>query len=524
MQVNYCIMVANGKAPADSGRGGGMARKSGILLHITSLETSYGIGTMGQCARSFAAFLKRAGQSYWQMLPLGPTGYGDSPYQPFSSFAGNPLLIDLDMLAEEGLLDNSDLVSISLPEDPSMIDYAAVQADRRRLLRRAWERRSALHCREAEFFTEENSLWLADYALFASLKEHFRGDSWQLWPEELRRRRPEALDKYRKTLRRDIEYHSFVQYLFFKQWHGLRSYINGLGLRIIGDLPIYVAEDSADVWADPDLFDLNDELHVSHKAGVPPDYFSPEGQLWGNPLYRWPAHAKNGYEWWLRRVGAARRFADVIRIDHFRGFLDYWTVPADVATARTGHWRSGPGADLIRAIKTTYPDLPVIAEDLGLLSRKAVDFVRESGYPGMKVLQFSFDASRPGVGAPHTFPGSSVCYTGTHDNATAAAWLQHGPEADVALAKRYFGLNEDEGLARGLIRGGMACPSDLLIVPMQDWLGLDDSARMNTPGTVGPNWRWRMYPGQRTVRLASEIAAVTKIFGRSRKRRGNGAI
>ncbi len=501
-----------------------MARKSGILLHITSLESPYGIGTMGRCARTFAGFLKRAGQSYWQMLPLGPTGYGDSPYQPFSSFAGNPLLIDLDMLVEDGSLEAGDLASISLPEDSSLINYEIVQADRRRLLRKAWDRRSALQCREAEIFIKENSAWLADYALFTSLKEHFGGASWQLWPEDLRRRRPEALAECREAFAADIACHSFVQYLFFKQWNELRSHIADQGIRIIGDLPIYVAEDSADVWAAPGLFDLDQELRMRHKAGVPPDYFSPDGQLWGNPLYHWPAHKKNGYEWWLRRIGAARRFADVVRIDHFRGFLDYWTVPADAQTARTGRWHSGPGNDLIRAIRKAYPDLPVIAEDLGLLSAKAVDFVRESGYPGMKVLQFSFDASRLSYGAPHTFPGASVCYTGTHDNATTAAWLRDGPEADVALAKRYLGLNEAEGLVRGLIRGGMACPSDLLIVPMQDWLGLDDRARMNTPGTVGPNWRWRMCPGQRTPRLASEIAAVTKIFGRSRKRRRNDTI
>jgi len=502
----------------------GMDRSSGIILHITSLETPYGIGSMGECAHAFADFLKRARQSYWQVLPLGPTGYGDSPYQSFSSFAGNPLLIDLDLLAEEELLTKEDLSTIVPLSDPSSVRYEAVQADRKRLLRAAFRRCGESERQAVRSFVEENGEWLSDYALFMALKERFHGASWQDWPEDLRRRRPGVLEQYRRELKEDVAYHCFVQQRFSVQWNALHSHAQDLGIQIIGDLPIYVAEDSADVWSHPELFDLDEDLRMCHVAGVPPDYFSPDGQLWGNPLYRWAAHKATGYAWWLRRIGALGRWVDVVRIDHFRGFRDYWSVPVGSPTARKGRWRRGPGLDLIRKIQNAYPDLPIIAEDLGLLSGSAMDFVRDSGYPGMKVLQFSFDASRPGRGSPHTFSENSVCYTGTHDNTTLAGWFDEGMEADVKLAKRYWGLNEAEGMVRGMIRGGMACPSNLFMAPMQDWLGLDAQARMNTPGTIGLNWRWRMRPEDRTPRLASEIASITGIFGRSRKRRKYGKV
>ncbi|MDD2295489.1 MAG: 4-alpha-glucanotransferase [Eubacteriales bacterium] len=501
-----------------------MERSSGIILHITSLEAPYGIGTMGACAYRFADFLKRAGQSYWQTLPLGPTGYGDSPYQSFSSFAGNPVLIDLDILVDDGLLNADDLKEIAAPSDPARVAYEVVKKDRKQLLRKAYSRRSASESREAQDFFTENAEWLDDYAFFMAIKEHFNADSWQEWPEDLRRRRPDALKRYRHKLQEDIEYHGFVQYLFYKQWDALKTYVNNLGIKIIGDLPIYVAEDSADVWAQPGLFDLDGDLRMRHVAGVPPDYFSPDGQRWGNPLYHWPAHAASGYEWWLARIGAVKRVADAVRIDHFRGFHDYWSVPVGSATARNGRWRRGPGLDLVRALQKTYPELPVIAEDLGLLSKGAMNFVQDSGYPGMKVLQFAFDASRPGRGAPHTFSENSVCYTGTHDNTTTAGWFKEGMAADVKLAERYFGLNESEGKVAGMIRGGMACPSRLFMVPMQDWLGLDERARMNTPGTIGANWQWRMLPGEPTALLASRIASITCIFGRKSRRRRNGKI
>ncbi len=517
-------MIPGTRAWVDRRKDGSMERSSGVILHITSLESPYGIGTMGRCAYGFADFLKRAGQSFWQVLPLGPTGYGDSPYQSFSSFAGNPWLIDPELLAEEKLLTVKDLSRIPPPQDPSRVSYDTVRVHWDRLLRQAYRRRRPSHRIAQEAFLKENRDWLADYSLFMAIKEQYGGAAWQDWPDGARLREPKALERFRHELGEEMDYQGFVQYLFFAQWSALKAYVNSLGIRIIGDLPIYVAEDSADVWSAPGLFDLDAGLGVSGRAGVPPDYFSADGQLWGNPLYRWAAHAGTGFEWWLGRVGASLRVADVVRIDHFRGFWDYWSVPAAAATARKGRWMRGPGMDLVRALQKAYPDLPVIAEDLGLLSRGAMRFVRSSGYPGMKVLQFAFDASRPGRDAPHTFPVNSVCYTGTHDNTTLRGWLAEALPPDRALAARYLGLNETEGPARGLIRGGMACPSALFMAPMQDWLELDADARMNTPGTVGSNWRWRMTPGWQRPGLASEMAAITKIFGRSRRRSRNGKV
>jgi 4-alpha-glucanotransferase len=496
-----------------------MERSSGVFLHITSLESPHGIGTLGECAYRFADFLKRAGQSYWQILPLGVTGYGDSPYQPYSSFAGNPLLIDLDMLVEEGLLAPADLETLPPVRDAASVDYDAVRDSRKQLLLTAYRRSGTTVRRAVQAFAAEQADWLSDYSLYMALKERYGGGSWQDWPEPVRLRQRKALEDAARELADEAGFHDFLQYLFFRQLHALKTYVNDLGIRLIGDLPIYSSEDSADVWAHPELFALNEDLRASHISGVPPDYFSPDGQLWGNPLYNWPAHKATKYEWWMKRIGALRRCADVVRIDHFRGFWNYWCVPAGAATAKEGTWRFGPGMDFVRAIQSAFPDFPVIAEDLGLLSAGARSFVRDSGYPGMNVLQFSFNATRPASGAPHTFSENSVCYTGTHDNTTSLAWYKEISNADRAHAKRYMGLNEEEGPVRGLIRSGMASASRLFIAPMQDWLELDAEARMNTPGTVGCNWQWRMLPGQRSGQLAADIRRVTRTFGRIPKAR-----
>ena len=498
-----------------------MERSSGIFLHITSLDSPYGIGTLGSSAYAFADFLKCAGQSYWQILPLGITGYGDSPYQPYSFFAGNPLLIDLDLLVSDGLLDASELDSLSAVRSPSYVDYDEIRATRKRLLASAHRRADADTKRAVRAFAEENAEWIEDFGLFMALKQHFHDVSWQDWPVDIRLRHPKALEKYKKVLADDIDLHYFIQFMFFKQLHNLKAYVNGLGIQLIGDLPIYSSEDSVDVWANPELFDLNEDLRAQHISGVPPDYFSPDGQLWGNPLYNWRAHKASGYQWWLKRIEAVCRCADVIRIDHFRGFWNYWCVHAGARTAQKGTWKFGPGMDFVHAVRSAFPHVPIIAEDLGLLSAGARRFVRESGYPGMNVLQFSFNAAKPAAGAPHTFIENSVCYTGTHDNTTISAWYEEASAGDRNHAKRYVGLNDEEGIARGLIRCGMASPSRLFIAPMQDWLELGSSARMNTPGTVGMNWQWRMLPGQCTARLASDIRKVTKTFSRipNRKRR-----
>ena len=494
-----------------------MQRSSGIIMHISSLPSKYGIGTMGKCAYEFADFLHNAEQSYWQMLPMGPTGYGNSPYQSFSTHAGNPFFIDFDMLLESELLTSNDLKRIPLDSDVSIVDYSLVSRDRLAVLHKAFERGYEREGKQVARFFKKNVWWLSEYSLFMAIKDYFGGLSWQDWPKDIRTRQPAAIRKYTKILQGDIDFYIYIQYLFFKQWDALKAYVNGLGIKIIGDLPIYVSPDSADVWANPKLFALDRERKLRWVAGVPPDYFSQDGQLWGNPVYRWTAHKKNHYAWWGTRIQSAQRFADVIRIDHFRGFCDYWGVSAQSQTARNGKWFKGPGLEFIDEIKRQCPEAKIIAEDLGLLSRKAMQFVSDAGFPGMKVLQFSFDASTPGKNAPHQYPIKSICYTGTHDNTTVKGWFKEGLEADVNLCRQYLGLNGEEGCVRGFIRGGMACPSMLFVTQMQDWLELDEGARMNIPGTLGDNWRWRMLPHMLTTKLAKEIAYITRIYGRSPK-------
>lgn len=489
-----------------------MQRSSGIILHISSLPSKYGIGTMGKCAFEFADFLFESGQRYWQMLPMGPTGYGDSPYQSFSTHAGNPYFIDLDLLKNKQLLSSDDLHALPLPSDASKIDYGQVSSSKWAVLRKAFCNGFEKYRKQADSFFNENALWLDDYSVFMALKDFFSGAPWQNWPKDIRLRQEKAMQQYKKQLKDEINFYIFTQYLFFQQWTALKKYTNQLGIKIIGDLPIYVASDSADVWANPNLFELGKEGKLRWVSGVPPDYFSQDGQLWGNPVYRWSSHKENKYAWWISRIRSAEKFADVIRIDHFRGFYDYWRVSAEATTAREGKWRKGPGLEFIEELKLQCPHTEIIAEDLGLLSKKAMQFVEASGFPRMKVLQFSFDASKPGSNAPHSYPVESICYTGTHDNTTIKGWFKEGLQRDVNLCQRYFGLNLDEGYDRGFIRGGMASPSNLFMAQMQDWLGLDERSRTNIPGTVGDNWRWRMLPGKLGPVLAKEIETTTKIL------------
>lgn len=494
-----------------------MQRSSGIMMHISSLPSNYGIGTMGRCAFEFADFLFKAGQGYWQMLPMGPTGYGNSPYQSFSTHAGNPYFIDLDILKDSALLTAHDLIGLSLETDIANVDYKQISNNRLTVLHKAFQRGYGREKKQVGAFFKRNSWWLAEYSLFMAIKDYFGGDSWQNWPKNIRTRQPKALEQYRKMLTVEIDFYIYIQYLFFKQWDALKSYVNGLGIKIIGDLPIYVSPDSADVWANPKLFALDAERRPRWISGVPPDYFSQDGQLWGNPVYRWPAHRKTRYAWWIARIKSTKRFADIIRIDHFRGFYDYWGIPANAEIARTGKWFKGPGLEFIEEIRQQCPEAEIIAEDLGLLSDKVMQFVEAADFPGMKVLQFSFDASKPGRNAPHQFPEKSICYTGTHDNTTVKGWFQEGLKRDVDLCRKYLGLNKEEGHVRGFIRGGMACSSMLFITQMQDWLELDEQARMNIPGTLGDNWRWRMLPDMLTTELAKEISYITRIYGRSRR-------
>ena len=487
-------------------------RKSGILMHISSLPGPYGIGTMGKCAYEFVDFLKDAGQSYWQILPLSPTGYGDSPYQSFSTFAGNHYLIDLDMLIDEGLLKPEE-TAICWGNDEARVDYGLLYEKRIGLLRLAWERFPGSS--EFDEFVQENQDWLEDYGLFMTLKERNQGKPWQEWSLSLMLRLPAMMENLRRDLADQIRFRYFLQFLFFRQWKALRAYANERGIRIIGDVPIYVPLDSADVWADPQLFQLDGNCRPKMVAGCPPDSFSADGQLWGNPLYDWEKMRSTGYGWWIRRLKAAANMYDVVRLDHFRGFESYWAIPAGDTTAAGGSWQPGPAMDFVRAIRDALPDLDFIAEDLGYVTPEVRALQEGSGYPGMKVLQFAFDSREAGDYLPHTYPRHSVCYTGTHDNLTLAQWLAEAAPEDIAMARTYLGLTEQEGLVKGLIRGCMSSVSDLCIVQMQDYLELGGEARMNFPGTLSnANWTWRAKEGFLTEQLTKRIRHTTELYGR----------
>ena len=491
-----------------------MDRASGILLPISALPSPYGIGTLGKAAYAFADFLHAAGQKYWQLLPLGPTSYGDSPYQSFSTFAGNPYFIDLDLLAEEGLLDKEDLAAADWGNDPRYVDYGKIYEVRFDVLRRAFLRGRERDREAVERFQAENP-WLKNYALYMAVKAHFGMKSWLEWPDEaIRVRAPEAVARYEKELAEDVAFYTYLQYLFFKQWGELREYIHSLGIRIIGDLPIYVAMDSADVWAEPEFFQLGEGNIPTEVSGVPPDYFSADGQLWGNPLYDYDRMRQDGFGWWIRRVEGASRLFDVIRIDHFRGLESYWAVPYGAETAREGRWRKGPGMDLVGVLTQWFHGLDIIAEDLGFLTPEVHQLLRDSGLPGMKVLEFAFDAREPSNYLPHTYERNCVCYVGTHDNETVMQWREQADRADVTFARKYLGLNEAEGFHWGMIRGGMSSVADTFVAQMQDYLGLGAEGRMNTPGTLGNNSRWRLLPGEASPALARKIRRYAHMYGR----------
>lgn len=486
-------------------------KKSGILMHISSLPGPYGIGTMGKSAYEFVDFLHKAGQSYWQLLPLCPTGYGNSPYQSFSTFAGNPYLIDPQMLVQDGLLTRQEADSQRM--DNKRVDYGWLYDNRMPLLRTALDRFSP--DRDYDRFVLKNSWWLEDYALFMALKTYFRGRPWQDWSMSLVMRLPAVLDSYRMELDTEIRLQCFVQYLFFKQWEKLRAYASEKGIRIIGDVPIYVPLDSADVWANPKLFQLDAACRPIQVAGCPPDSFSADGQLWGNPLYDWNRMKQTGYDWWLRRLHAAGERYDVIRFDHFRGFESYWSVPAGEESAVNGSWRTGPGADFIRAVNQELPQLEFIAEDLGYITPRVRALQEFSGYPGMKVMQFAFDSREAGDYLPENYPVNSVCYSGTHDNTTLAGWQYEAAAEDVKTAVAYLKITPQEGFVRGMIRGCMESKSRLCIIQLQDWLELGSDARMNTPGTLSQaNWSWRAREGDITDTLAAQIRAMTDKYNR----------
>ena len=487
-------------------------RESGILMHITSLPGPYGVGTMGKEAYRFVDFLKKAGQHYWQILPLTPTGYGDSPYQSCSTFAGNHYLIDLDMLIEEGLLKKSEVENRDWFWSETKTDYGRLYNNRLTVLRLAYDRFQGGE--DFDRFCRENSSWLPDFALFMALKGKLGGAAWYTWEDGLKKRDPGAIWNARQELKDEIRFYSFVQYIFDRQWTALRRYAHENGVKIIGDVPIYVPYDSADVWSNPELFQMDEQMNPTAVAGCPPDAFSDDGQLWGNPLYRWDLLEQDGYGWWIRRLAAAGKLYDVVRMDHFRGFEAYWSVPFGDATAKNGHWVKGPGLDFMNAVKEKLPQISLIAEDLGFLTQEVLDLRDDSGFPGMKVLGFAFDSREPSEYLPHTYPANSVVYTGTHDNMTTRQWFDTAPADAVAYAREYMNITAEEGDVWGMIRTAFASVSDTCIIPMQDYLNLGGEARMNFPGTMtDANWTWRASEGYLDG-LTEKILRLTKLYGR----------
>lgn len=489
-----------------------MNRAYGVLLHISSLPSPYGIGSLGAAAHDFLDFLQHSGARVWQVLPVGPTGYGDSPYQALSSYAGNPYFIDLDLLCADGLLSRADL-----PATPAAtaVDYGALYKQRLPLLRRAFDRALPRDAQKLAAFVQAQGHWLPDYALFMAAKGHFGGAAWLDWPDaDLRLRKPSALAHYAALLVQDVAFWQYVQYLFYSQWEALRTAAHQRGIRILGDLPIYAALDSADVWSHPEVFWLDDHHLPVRVAGCPPDGFSPEGQLWGNPLYDWDALARQGYAWWTRRIQGSAALFDSLRLDHFRGFEAYYAIPYSAATAAQGEWLPGPGLPFFAALAQAAPDFPIIAEDLGALTPAVARLLADTGYPGMKMLLFAFDScggDNPYL--PHNHLPHGVVYTGTHDNDTAAGWYAAAPPDVREYAAAYLGCTKDPAAAaQALVRAAFASPCTLAILPLQDLLGLGSEARMNTPSTAQGNWTWRVAACQLTPALAAQLRQQAGIF------------
>ena len=496
-------------------------RSSGVLAHVTSLPSPHGVGTMGKTARDFVDFLAAAHQTYWQVLPLGHTGFGDSPYQCFSAAAGNPYLIDMDLLVEDGLLTADEVRQGDFNASADTADFEQLADTRWPLFRKAYSRVTPEMREKIAVFTEKNSEWLPDYALFMALKEEkYHHMPVYMWPDkDVRDRKPAALEKVTAELRDEVDFRIFLQYIFFKQWTALREYANEKGIQIIGDIPIYVAMDSADTWANPWLFKLDEKNCPTQVAGCPPDGFSATGQLWGNPLYNWEVHRNSEYEWWIKRISNCFRLYDVVRIDHFRGFDEYYAIPYGDKTAENGWWEKGPGIDLFRAISARLGDREIIAEDLGYMTDSVKQLVEESGYPNMKVIEFAFDERDTGNASdylPHNYPRNCVVYTGTHDNETLLSWLDDITPGERRQVREYLNNFKDSGkeLCDDLICLVMQSVANLCIIPMQDYLGLDNSARMNQPSTLGKNWKWRLKEGQFSKELQKEMLELATRYGR----------
>lgn len=499
-------------------------RSCGILMHISSLPSPHGIGTFGEEAYKFVDFLKKAGQTYWQILPIGPTGYGDSPYQSYSAFAGNPLFIDIDMLISEGLVSPSDPYLEMLDRKGSYSDYEELFVLKKLILQSAadkfYEAPGEKQLVQYNKFCTKNAFWLDDYALFMSLKYHFKMKMWTQWDDDIRLREKEAVERYTSMLERSIKYWKFVQFKFFRQYRALKKYANKNGIRIYGDIPIYVSMDSSDIWASPELFMLDEDRKPVKVAGCPPDAFSPTGQLWGNPLYNWEKMEETGFKWWIARVKYSAKLFDLTRIDHFRGFAGFYAVPAADETAENGEWLEGPGLKLFDAIKDSLGHVNLVAEDLGFLTEDVHKMLAATGYPGMNVIEFAFDEKRSDSSyLPHNFSRNSVVYIGTHDNDTAVGWYTSLNAKTAAFVRSYIGAKKDDStrkIVKKLIRTVYSSVSDLAIIQMQDLLFLDNSARMNIPSTIGGrNWLWRMEKGCCTEKLAKYLLGLSKLYFRA---------
>lgn len=495
-------------------------RASGILMHISSLPSDYGIGTMGKEAYKFVDFLVEAKQVYWQILPICPTSYGDSPYQSFSTHAGNPYFIDLDMLTEDGLLKKEDYKNIKWGGDKRRVDYENIYNKRFPVLRKAFENFKKTDLSEFNLFLEENDAWISNYALFMSIKDENNGKAWLEWEnEDLKRRDPHALWTFKSSHEDDIMFWEFLQFKFFEQWLKLKDYANERGIQIIGDIPIYVALDSAAVWVHPDLFELDEDLNPTAVAGCPPDAFSPTGQLWGNPIYNWERHKETEYSWWIDRLRASAQLYDIVRIDHFRGFDGYYSIPYGDKTAEHGHWCQGPGIEFFRSIESKLGKLPIIAEDLGFLTPSVLKMLSDSGFPGMKVLEFAFDPREESNYLPYNYDKNCVVYVGTHDNDTIIGWAKDMDKETMNFCKKFLDLesDSDHDLVWKFIKTAFACVGDTVIIQMQDYLELGSEARMNIPSTLGGNWEWRAGKRAFTKQLARQIADITRTYGRCRR-------
>lgn len=488
-------------------------RRAGILLPITSIPSKYGIGTLSESAYNFIDFLYISGQKLWQILPLGPTGYGDSPYQSYSTFAGNPYFIDLDEFVENGWLTEKECLAYDVG-NPEYVEYEKIYQSRFELLKKAYIKSNIETDESYQEFIKEQKSWLSDYALFMALKDEFHGVSWQEWDEPIKVRTEVAMKKYQEQLKDEIAFYCFQQYFFKKQWSALKEYANEKDIEIIGDIPIYVALDSADAWSNPELFQFDEDLKPIGVAGCPPDAFSATGQLWGNPLYDWSAHKKQNYEWWINRISYCFELYDIVRIDHFRGFDAYYNIPYADLTAEYGEWEDGPGYELFSLVKKKLGDKQIIAEDLGFLTPSVYKLLAKCKYPGMKILQFAFDSKGDSEYLPHNVVKNSVIYTGTHDNDTTIGWYQSLSTADQRFARQYAQVKKKDKLHWDFIRLALASTAETAIIPLQDYLGLGSEARINTPSTLGNNWKWRYEEGACTPELASKIKRMTELYRR----------